>query len=143
MLRDSVGVIDISNFGKYSVKGAGAEYWLNAVFANKMPSVVGRSCLTPLIGKRGGIAGDATVTKLGEDDYWVVSSGMAERYQQRFYQMVDLPEALAGVKSLRAQSRLGKINMDALEQEEYDKAIDEQRVKIADWMTPDMPPILD
>ena len=47
MLRDSVGVIDISNFGKYSVKGAGAEDWLNAVFANKMPSVVGRSCLTP------------------------------------------------------------------------------------------------
>ena len=70
MLRDSVGVIDISNFGKYSVKGAGAEEWLNAVFANKMPSVVGRSCLTPLIGKRGGIAGDATVTKLGEDEYW-------------------------------------------------------------------------
>lgn len=92
MLRDNVGVIDISNFGKYSVKGAGAEDWLNAVFANKMPSVVGRSCLTPLIGKRGGIAGDATVTKLGEDEYWVVSSGMAERYQQRFYQMVDLPE---------------------------------------------------
>jgi dimethylglycine dehydrogenase len=92
MLRDSVGVIDISNFGKYSVKGAGAEEWLNEVFANKMPSVVGRSCLTPLIGKRGGIAGDATVTKLGEDEYWVVSSGMAERYQKRFYQMVDLPE---------------------------------------------------
>jgi dimethylglycine dehydrogenase len=41
MLRDSVGVIDISNFGKYSVKGAGAEDWLNAVFANKMPSAVG------------------------------------------------------------------------------------------------------
>ena len=36
--------------------------------------------------ERGGIAGDATVTKLGEDEYWVVSSGMAERYQQRFYQ---------------------------------------------------------
>ena len=82
MLRESVGVIDISNFGKYSVKGAGAEEWLNAVFANRIPSVVGRSCLTPLIGKRGGIAGDATVTKLGEHEYWVVSSGMAERYPQ-------------------------------------------------------------
>ena len=57
-----------------------------------MPKAVGRSCLTPLIGKRGGIAADATVTRLAEDEFWVVSSGMAERYQQRFYNMVPLPE---------------------------------------------------
>ena len=38
MLRNSVGVIDISNFAKYSCKGPGAEKWLNSVFANKMPS---------------------------------------------------------------------------------------------------------
>lgn len=92
MLREHVGVIDISNFAKYKIKGAGAQQWLDAVFANKMPTEVGRSCLTPLIGVRGGIAGDATVTKLADDEYWIVSSGMAERYQQRFYQMVPLPE---------------------------------------------------
>ncbi|MDU8929809.1 FAD-dependent oxidoreductase [Alisedimentitalea sp. MJ-SS2] len=91
-LRECAGIIDISNFAKYRVSGAGAEDWLNAVFANKMPKVVGRSCLTPLIGKRGGIAGDATVTRLGEEEFWVVSSGMAERYQKRFYDMVPLPE---------------------------------------------------
>ncbi|RFP89403.1 FAD-dependent oxidoreductase [Rhodobacteraceae bacterium 63075] len=92
MLRAAAGIIDISNFAKYRVKGPGAEDWLNAVFANRMPSEVGRSCLTPLIGVRGGIAGDATVTKLGEDEFWIVSSGMAERYQKRFYDAVPLPE---------------------------------------------------
>ena len=92
MLRDHVGVIDISNFAKYQVKGAGAEEWLNSVFANTMPKEVGRSCLTPLIGVRGGIAGDATVTRVSEDEFWVVSSGMAERYQKRFYDTVELPE---------------------------------------------------
>jgi dimethylglycine dehydrogenase len=56
-----------------------------------MPSVAGRSCLTPLIGKRGGIAGDFTVTKLADDDYLVVGSGMAERFHQRFFQAVPLP----------------------------------------------------
>ena len=91
MLRDHVGVIDISNFAKYKVKGAGAEDWLNDVFANKMPTAVGRSCLTPLIGVRGGIAGDATVTRLADDEFMVVSSGMAERYQHRVYQKVSLP----------------------------------------------------
>ncbi|MDU8913015.1 FAD-dependent oxidoreductase [Aestuariicoccus sp. MJ-SS9] len=91
MLRDTAGVIDISNFAKYRVKGPGAEDWLNALFANRMPRAVGRSCLTPLIGKRGGIAGDFTVTRLAEDEFWVIGSGMAERYHQRFFRSVPLP----------------------------------------------------
>ena len=92
MLRESTGVIDISNFAKYRVKGPGAAEWLNAVFANNMPKAVGRSCLTPLIGVRGGIAGDFTVTRIGDEEFWVIGSGMAERYHQRFWAMVPLPE---------------------------------------------------
>ncbi|ATX67326.1 GcvT family protein [Roseinatronobacter bogoriensis] len=92
MLRDHAGIIDISNFAKYRVTGAGAEAWLNAVFANRMPTRVGRSCLTPLIGKRGGVAGDFTVTRLGEQDFWVIGSGMAERYHTRFFHDVPLPD---------------------------------------------------
>jgi dimethylglycine dehydrogenase len=92
ILREKVGVIDISNFAKYRVKGSGAEDWLNAVFANRMPKAVGRSCLTPLIGKRGGVAGDFTVTRLSEDEFWVIGSGMAERFHQRFFRQVPLPK---------------------------------------------------
>jgi len=92
MLRERAGIIDISNFAKYECKGAGAEAWLNAVFANTMPRAVGRSCLTPLIGKRGGIAGDFTVTRTGEDSFWIIGSGMAERYHKRFFKQVPLPE---------------------------------------------------
>jgi len=92
MLRERAGIIDISNFAKYRVKGPGAEDWLNAVFANRMPRSVGRSCLTPLIGVRGGIAGDATVTRLAEDEFWVIASGMAERYHKRFFDALPLPD---------------------------------------------------
>ncbi len=91
MLRGAAGIIDISNFAKYVCKGPGAEDWLNAVFANKMPTLVGRSCLTPLIGKRGGIAGDFTVTRSAGDEFWVIGSGMAERYHSRFFRQVPLP----------------------------------------------------
>ena len=91
MLREKAGIIDISNFAKYSAKGPGAEAWLNALFANRMPRAIGRSCLTPLIGKRGGIAGDFTVTKLGEDEFLIVGSGMAERFHQRFFKAMPLP----------------------------------------------------
>ncbi|MEP1612482.1 MAG: FAD-dependent oxidoreductase [Roseobacter sp.] len=92
MLRDTAGIIDISNFAKYLCKGPGATEWLNAVFANRMPREIGRSCLTPLIGKRGGIAGDFTVTRLAEDEFWVIGSGMAERYHQRFFNSIPLPK---------------------------------------------------
>ncbi|MGB1265808.1 MAG: GcvT family protein [Nereida ignava] len=91
-LRAAAGIIDISNFAKYRCKGPDAESWLNAVFANNMPRSIGRSCLTPLISKRGGIAGDFTVTRVAEDEFWVVGSGMAERYHKRFFADVPLPK---------------------------------------------------
>lgn len=105
MLRDRAGIIDISNFARYRITGPGAKDWLEALLANRIPGQPGRSCLAPLIGKRGGIAGDFTVTCLGEGDYFMVGSGMAERYHKRFFDAVPLPagtrwesmtEAMAG-----------------------------------------------
>ena len=66
--------------------------WLDKLVANKVPTEVGRSCLTPLISVRGGVAGDFTITKVADDEYMMVGSGMAERYHQRFFNMVELPE---------------------------------------------------
>ncbi|MFZ1469030.1 MAG: FAD-dependent oxidoreductase [Paracoccaceae bacterium] len=91
-LRDRAGIIDISNFAKYQVQGPGAHGWLEALFANRIPDVPGRSCLTPLIGKRGGVAGDFTVICLATDDYMIVGSGIAERYHQRFFRAFPLPQ---------------------------------------------------
>lgn len=105
MLRDRAGIIDISNFARYRITGPGARDWLDALLANRIPSLPGRSCLAPLIGKRGGIAGDFTVTCLDEGDFFMVGSGMAERYHRRFFDAVPLPagtqwhsvtEAMAG-----------------------------------------------
>ena len=95
MLREHAGIIDISNFAKYSVRGTGASDWVDAIFANRMPRAVGRSCLTPLIGVNGGIAGDFTVTKLGDEDFLIIGSGAAERYHQRFFNAVPRPESVA------------------------------------------------
>ncbi len=92
MLRDHVGVIDISNFANYVIKGPGAYDWLDRLVANRVPTEIGRSCLTPLISVRGGVAGDFTITKTAEDEYMMIGSGMAERYHQRFFNMVELPE---------------------------------------------------
>ncbi len=92
MLRDHAGIIDISNFANYEVKGPGAAAWLDQLLANHIPSEIGRSCLSPLIGVRGGVAGDFTVTKVAEDSFMMIGSGMAERYHQRFFNNVPLPK---------------------------------------------------
>lgn len=94
MLRENAGIIDISNFAKYLVTGEKAGEWLDAIFANNMPKTVGRSCLTPLIGVKGGIAGDFTVTRLADDEFMIIGSGMAERYHQRFWDMVPMPDGV-------------------------------------------------
>ncbi len=120
MLRENAGIIDISNFAKYRVAGPGAEDWLNALMANRMPVEIGRSCLTPLIGKRGGVAGDFTVTRLGPEEFWVLGGGAAERFHQRFFRAIPLPdgttfesltEAVCGfnVAGPRARDLLGRL----------------------------------
>ncbi|MEL6913008.1 MAG: FAD-dependent oxidoreductase [Pseudomonadota bacterium] len=130
MLREAAGIIDISNFAKYRVAGPGAEEWLNAVFANYAPRAVGRSCLTPLIGKRGGIAGDFTITRTGDADFLLIGSGMAERYHQRFWKEVPLPggttfesltEALCGfnVAGPRSRELLQRLTNESLETEDF------------------------
>ncbi len=93
-LRESVGIIDVSNFGKYRVSGGGSGEWLDRIVANRVPQETGRSCLTPLLGVRGGIAGDFTITKLDDNEYLMIGSGMAERYHKRFFDMVEKPEGV-------------------------------------------------
>lgn len=101
-LRAGVGLIDISNYAKYEIRGPGSRDWLDQLVANTIPQLKSRSCLTPMLGKRGGIAGDFTITCLDEDHYWMIGSGAAERYHQRFFSAVPKPSGMS-VQSLTEQ----------------------------------------
>jgi dimethylglycine dehydrogenase len=94
-LRSAVGVIDVSNFAKYAISGEGSADWLNRVVANHVPTEIGRSCLTPMLGVRGGIAGDFTITKLADNDFLMIGSGIAERYHQRYFKSVSRPQTVS------------------------------------------------
>jgi len=140
-LRETAGIIDISNFAKYFVRGAGAEDWLNRLMANRMPRLVGRSCLTPLIGVRGGIAGDFTVTRLAEDEFMIIGGGAAERYHRRFFDAIPLPEGttfesrtkeMCGFNVAGPQSRalLGRLTNASLATEDF-PFMRSQRIRVA------------
>jgi len=81
LMRDKVGVIDLSPFTKHEVSGPGAEAWLDSLVANKVPTKIGRIALCHALAKRtGGIRSEFTITKVADDKFYVVSAGAAERY---------------------------------------------------------------
>ena len=89
-VRDSVGIIEISGFAKYSVTGAGAEAWLDRILAARMPPQ-GRMALAPMLKEDGRLIGDFTVAKLGGEDFFIAGSGIAEDYHMRWFDQ-HLPE---------------------------------------------------
>jgi dimethylglycine dehydrogenase len=86
MMRERVGVIDLTPFTKHKVTGAGAESWLDGLVANKVPVKPGRIALSHALTKRGGIRSEFTITKIGEQHYYVISAGAAERYDSDYLQ---------------------------------------------------------
>ena len=86
LMRERVGVIDLTPFTKHEVIGPGAERWLDGLVANKVPAKIGRIALSHALTQRGGIRSEFTITKVGEHHYYVVSAGAAERYDADYLQ---------------------------------------------------------
>jgi dimethylglycine dehydrogenase len=84
LMRERVGVIDLTPFTKHEVTGPGAETWLDRLVANKVPAKSGRMALSHALTPRGGIRSEFTITKIAEQHYYVVSAGAAERYDSDY-----------------------------------------------------------
>ena len=72
-VRERVGLIDQSSFGKILVSGPDAESVLNDICANDVAVPVDRVVYTQWLNDRGGIEADVTVTRLAEDRFLVVT----------------------------------------------------------------------
>jgi dimethylglycine dehydrogenase len=79
-VRSRVGVLDQTSFAKYEVSGPGAERFLDRLCANRLPARLGRIVLTQMCTPRGGVECDVTVTRLGDDRFYVVSAAATERH---------------------------------------------------------------
>jgi glycine cleavage system aminomethyltransferase T/glycine/D-amino acid oxidase-like deaminating enzyme len=72
-VRERVGLIDLSSFGKVDVAGPAALAVLQHVSANEMDRPVGSATYTQWLEPRGGIVADVTVTRLAEDRFRVLT----------------------------------------------------------------------
>jgi dimethylglycine dehydrogenase len=84
-VRDAVGLLEISNYGKFEVRGPGAAEWLSRMMANRVPAV-GRIALTPMLNDRGKLIGDFTMCRVSQDHFFVVGTYAAETYYLRWFE---------------------------------------------------------
>lgn len=75
-VREAVGMLDVSSFGKILVQGRDAQKFLSRLSVNNIDFEPGGIVYTQWLNPFGGIESDVTVTRWSEDE-WVVLSGPA------------------------------------------------------------------
>ncbi len=84
-VRNTVGINELQNFGKYLVTGPGARDWLDRIMAGRIPAP-GRLALTPMLAESGRIIGDFTVSCLNEQSYQLTASYGAQGMHMRWFE---------------------------------------------------------
>ncbi|WP_420397653.1 GcvT family protein [Nioella sp.] len=124
-VQEAVGGIEIANFAKHEIKGAGARAWLDRILAGYVPKP-GRLTLTPMLTPKGRLYGDLTVACLAEDHFMLFGSGAMQEAHRRWFEK-DLPAdvsyanvsddwhgiALSGPKSRELLQRITRDDMSA------------------------------
>ena len=83
-VRQNVGVADQSSFVKFRIRGRGALGLLQQVAGAEMDVPAGKVVYTQLLNARGGIEADVTVTRLAEDDFYLVTGSAFGRHDVTF-----------------------------------------------------------
>jgi 4-methylaminobutanoate oxidase (formaldehyde-forming) len=88
--RERATLFDLTSFGKIEVKGKGALLLLQKLTSSNMDRPVGNAIYTQFLNTHGGIESDLTVTRLGEEYFWVITgSGFIANDLARLQMYVD------------------------------------------------------
>jgi dimethylglycine dehydrogenase len=77
-VRERVGLMDLSTFSKFDVRGKDACSFLERICANRIPQRDGGIVLGHLLTPAGFIESEITVTRLGPQHFYVLSSAVAQ-----------------------------------------------------------------
>ena len=93
-MREGVGLIEISNYGKFEVTGPAAESWLSRIMANRVPEP-GRLTLTPMLNDRGKLIGDFTMCRPEKERFLLIGTYAAENHYRRWFERHLPPSGVA------------------------------------------------
>ena len=91
--REAVAVFDQTSFSKYVVTGADAEAALQWICTNDVAVEDGRTVYTGLLNARGTYESDLTVTRVGADEFFLVSSSATTERDQDWIRR-NIPDGL-------------------------------------------------
>jgi dimethylglycine dehydrogenase len=83
-VRERVGFSEASNFAKYRVSGPGASEWLQGLFTARLPQMH-RTVLTAMLNPKGRIEGEFSVSRVGEEEFYLFGSQAAEVHHPRWF----------------------------------------------------------
>lgn len=78
-VRHNVGVMDISGFSRFEVSGPGAASFLDRLTTGRLPAL-GRIGLGYFCNDRGHVVSEATISRLAEDRFLLLSAALAEAH---------------------------------------------------------------
>ena len=129
-LREGVGLIDMSSFGKIRVEGRDACAVLDRLCANHIDVAPGRIVYTPMLNEAGGIESDLTVTRLSETAFLLVVPAASLRrdlmwlkghLENAFVTVTDVSaaEAVIEVMGPRARDLMSLVSPDDFSNEAF------------------------
>ncbi len=90
--RERVTLFDLTSFGKIEVSGPGALTLLNRLTDSDINKPVGSATYTQFLNTHGGVEADVTITRRGEDLFWVVTGSAFIGNDMAWIQMHVQPE---------------------------------------------------
>jgi dimethylglycine dehydrogenase len=81
-VRERVGLMDLSTFAKFDVRGRDAYAFLDRICANRIPERDGGIILGHLLNENGFIESELTITRLGPAHFYVLSAAAAQLYDR-------------------------------------------------------------
>ena len=128
--RTAVALFDQTSFAKFTVTGPGAAAALDRLSVASVDVEPGRVVYTQWCNRRGGIEADLTVTRLGPDQFMVVTSAACEtrdwarlrrgcRGFDAAIEDVTDQQAILGLMGPAARTVLGSITPDSLANEDF------------------------
>jgi len=102
-VRDAAGLLDITGFSRFEIKGPLAEAWLDKMLGCAMPAA-GRVKLAPMLAHDGRLMGDLTLFNWGDGTYWLMGSYYLRAFHMRWFKehmisgvhVTDIADRMAG-----------------------------------------------
>ena len=76
-VQEACGILDLTGFSRFELKGAGAAAWLDGMVTGRLPKV-GKVALVYFCSPKGGTLMEMTATRFAQDHFWLITAAVAQ-----------------------------------------------------------------